>query len=84
MVSTVKMIAVFQKLDTIKIILVTEVMKLVKLILVMPATKAVSERLFSSLKRIKTYLSSTTTNNRLIHLLNLYIHKLQQQTDSVL
>ena len=58
-------------------------MKLVKLILVMPATKAVSERLFSYLKRIKTYLLSTTTNNRLIHLLILYIHKLQQQTDSL-
>ena len=53
MVSTVEMIALFQELDTIKIILVTEVIKLVKLILVMPATKAVSERLFSSLKELK-------------------------------
>ena len=38
---------------------------MVKLILVIPATNAVSERSFSSLKRIKTYLRSTIANNRL-------------------
>ena len=42
----------------------------------MPATNAVSERSFSSLKRIKTYLRSVITNNRLNHLLIFYIHKL--------
>ena len=42
----------------------------------MPATNAVSKRSFSSLKRIKTYLRSTTTNNRLNRLLILHIHKL--------
>ena len=70
------MIALFQKLDTIKRILVTEVSKLVKVILVMPVTKAVSERSFSSLKRIITYLCSATTNNWLNHLLILHICKL--------
>ena len=45
--------------------LVAEVIKLVKLILVVPATNGVSERWFSSLKRIKTNLPSTTANNRL-------------------
>ena len=56
------MIALFKKLDTIKGML-AQVHKLVTLILIMPATNAVSERSFSFLKRIKTHLSSTTTNN---------------------
>ena len=60
-----EMIALFQKVDTIKRILVAEVIKLSKLILVMPATNAASKRSFSSLERIKTYLCSTTINDRL-------------------
>ena len=39
--------------------LLSEVSKLMKLILVMPATNATSERSFSALKRIKSYLRST-------------------------
>ena len=70
------MIALFQKLDTIKRMLVWEVIKLVKLVLVMPATNAVSDKSFSSLKWIKTYLCSATANNRLNHLLILHIHML--------
>ena len=50
-------IDLFQKLDTIKRILVAKVIQLVKLILIMLATNAVSERSFSSFKRIKTYFS---------------------------
>ena len=69
-------IDLFQKLDTIKRILVAKVIQLVKLILIMLATNAVSERSFSSFKRIKAYLLSTITNNRLNHLLILHIHKL--------
>ena len=69
------MIASFQKQNTIKRMLVAEVSKLVKLISVMSATNVVNERLFSSLKRIKTYLRSTITNNR-NHLFILHIHKL--------
>ena len=56
--------------------LVAKVIKPAKLILLMPVTNAVSERSFSSLKRIKTYLYSATTNNQLNHLLILHIHKL--------
>ena len=33
-----------------------EVLKLVRLLLVIPATNAISERLFSAMRRIKTYL----------------------------
>ena len=76
------MIVLFKKPDTIKSMLVAKVIKLVKLILIMSATNSVSELSFSFLKRIKTYLRSTTTNNQLNDLLVLHIHKLL--TDSIL
>ena len=44
--------------------LLTDVVKLAKLFLVMPATNASSERVFSGMERIKTYLRNSTTNNR--------------------
>lgn len=47
--------------------LLSEICKLIHLILVMPATNAVSERSFSSLRRLKTYLRSTMHQNRLNH-----------------
>jgi hypothetical protein len=40
----------------------SEVVKLVRLILVMPATNATSERSFSALKRVKTYLRSSNVS----------------------
>ena len=43
--------------------------------LVMPATNAVSERSFSALKRVKTYLRSTTGEGRLNHLMPLHVNK---------
>ena len=43
--------------------------------LVMPATNAVRERPFSALKRLKTYLRSTTGEARLSHLMLLFVHK---------
>ncbi len=48
---------------------------LVKLIIVMPATNAVSERSFSTMRRIKTYLRSTMGQARLNHTMVLAIHK---------
>ena len=42
---------------------------------VMPATSAVSERSFSALKRVKTYLRSTVGEGRLNHLMVLHVHK---------
>ena len=48
-------------------ILLPEVTKLAKLLLVLPATKATSERSFSEMKHIKTYLRRTTNRNRLNH-----------------
>ena len=46
----------------------SEVCIIATLILVMPATNAVSERCFSVMKRVKTYLCSTMTQVGLNHL----------------
>ena len=52
-----------------------QVVRLIKLILVAPATNAISERSFSALKRIKTYLRSTMKCARLNHMMVLHVHK---------
>ena len=54
-----------------------QVIYLIKLILVMPATNATSERSFSALKRVKTYLRATMSQERLNHLMLLHVHKLE-------
>ena len=46
--------------------LYSEIVILVELILVMPATNATSERSFSTLRRIKSYLRTTMTQLRLM------------------
>ena len=48
---------------------------------VMLATNAVSERSFSPLKLVKTYLRSTTGDSRLNHLMMLHVHK--DRTDAL-
>ena len=55
--------------------LLSEVCILLKLLLVMPATNAISERSFSALRRVKSYLRSTMNQDRLTHLMVLHIHK---------
>ena len=65
----------FQSLGNARKLLLSEIGTLGKLMLVMLATKAVSERSFSALKRVKTYLRSTTGEGRLNHLLLLHVHK---------
>ena len=54
--------------------LLPQVTKLAKLLLVLPATSATSERSFSAMKSIKTYLRSTTSRNRLNHCMLLHVH----------
>ena len=61
--------------------LIGEVVTLLKLILVLPSTNAVSERSFSGMRRLKMYLRTTMTQERLNHLLLLHIHK--DRTDSL-
>ena len=46
-------------------LLASEVLKLVKLILTVPATNAVSENSCSTLRRVKSYLRSSITQERL-------------------
>ena len=65
----------FRSLSRARKTLLSEVIKVVKLLSVMPATNAISERSFSSLKRVKTYLRSTMKDNRLNHLMTLHVHK---------
>ena len=58
-----------------QVTLMSEVSKLVRLLLVMPATNAQSERSFSTVRRLKTCLRSSMTQQRLNHLMLLHIHK---------
>lgn len=59
----------------------SEVVTLAKLIQVMPATNATSERSFSALRRVKCYLRTTMTQNRLNSLMLLHVHK--DRTDAL-
>ena len=53
----------------------SEVCKLATLLLVMPATNAMSERSFSCLRRVKSYLRSTMTQTRLNNVMVLHVYK---------
>ena len=55
--------------------LIQEVVTLAKLILTMPATNATSERSFSAMRQVKSYLRTTMTQKRLIHLMLMHIHR---------
>ena len=46
-----------------------------KLLLVMPATNSTSERSFSCMRHVKSYLRSTMTQERLNNLMILHVHK---------
>ena len=58
----------------------SEIIKVVKLILVMPATNALSERSFSCLRRIKTWLRSTCNQVCLNSCMTLHVHKVRTDT----
>ena len=55
--------------------LFSEIIVIIRLLLVMPATNAVSERGFSAMRRIKSFLRSTMSQQRLNHLMILSVHK---------
>ena len=59
--------------STVKAI-IPQVVKLCKLYLINPATTATPERSFSVLRRMKTYLRSTISQERLNSLLILYLY----------
>jgi hAT family C-terminal dimerisation region len=53
-----------------------EVLKLIRLLLVCPASAASAERSFSGLRRLKTWLRSSISQERLTHLAILHAHQL--------
>ena len=59
----------------------SEMVTLCKLILVLPASNAISERSFSGLKLVKTYLRNSMGQERLNHLLFLHLYK--KEVDSL-
>ena len=54
--------------------LLSEVSTVLKLVLVLPATDAQSERIFSSLKNVKTYRRNSMGQSRLNHM-TMYVHE---------
>ena len=62
------------KLTQGQLSLLNQVSQLAQLYMVMPASNAVSERTFSSMRRIKTCLTNAMTRNRLNHSICLSIH----------
>ena len=61
--------------------MLSEVHKLLRLYLTIPVTSSTSERTFSTLRRLLTYLRSTMTEKRLNNCLLLHVHK--DLTDSL-
>ena len=55
--------------------LLSEVCKVIKLVLIMPASNATSERSFSALRRVKSYLRSMMDQQRLNNLMVLHVYK---------
>ena len=68
-------------LCTIQRKLLTTVCRVFQLLLILPATNATSERSFSALRRIKSWLRSRMPQARLNHLMILHYH--QDLTDSL-
>jgi len=65
----------FQPLSAAEKELMCEIVCLLKIILVMPATNCTSERSFSALRRLKTHLKLTMSQERLNSLMILHVHK---------
>ena len=73
-ISTVAEFAEWLKLSPSRSFL-SHVESMVTLVLTLPATNATSERVFSTLKRLKTYLRNTMTQKRLNSTLLLHTYK---------
>ena len=65
----------FKSLSIAQRSLLSQVSRAVQLVLVMPATNATSERSFSALRRVKSYLRSMMGQQRLNNLMVLHVHK---------
>ena len=69
------LIAYLKSLNAVERTLYLEVFELAKLILVMLSTNAISERSFSTLRRLKAWLRSTMNQNRLNWCMVLHVRK---------
>ena len=67
---------VFQEQSSLKVML-SEIHKLILIFLTVPITTATAERSFSALRRIKTYLRNSMTQQRLI------LHVDREKTDNL-
>ena len=74
-------VKVLSELSCAQRVAFSQVFIVMNLLLVLPATNATSERSFSALRRVKTYLRSTMTQLRLNNLLILNTYK--DETDSL-
>ena len=79
--SVTSIVQALQKLSVAEQEAFSEVWTMMKLLLVMPATNATSERSFSVLRRVKTYLHSSMSQRHLNHLMVLHVHK--ERTESL-
>ena len=66
---------IIHTLTTAQKSLLSQVCRVIKLVLVMPTTNATSERSFSALCRVKSYLRNTMSQQRLNNLMLLQVHK---------
>ena len=76
-----EMVKVLSDMPQAQKIALSQVFIIFKLLVIIPATNATSERSFSALRRVKTYLRSTMGQERLNDLLLLHVHK--AKTDSL-
>ena len=60
---------------------ISDAIKLLKLLAVMPATNAVSESSFSTMRRLYTYTRTNMSESRLNHMMILHVH--MTKTDSL-
>lgn len=81
MVTTIRTVAETLNTSTMVNGMLKEVGKLVQAYFTFPVTSATAERSFSCLRRIKTFLRSTMTHQRLNNLFLLYVHT--SRTDSL-
>ena len=80
-VSTVRSLASIIKSSTIGIGMFAEVVKLLRIFMTVPVSTATAERSFSALRRLKTYLRSTMTQQRLNNVIVTHCHK--PETDGI-
>ena len=71
----------FPKMSTFDNSLLSQAVALLKLLIVMPATNVISEWSYSAIRRLKNYMRSTVSQERLNHLL--VLHTQIDYTDSL-